>query len=208
MKIVLAVVLSIVFFALGLIGTYSIMPIIAPDTVEETTARLDSLAQAKLAEDPLATGTAQADSLGRPVSDSSSVETQATGVAVDPGLAVLRDSLQDVHQQVASDQEMQKQLLQRVEAMEAQWAALQKRFDEAKQMSGTIGKLEDNELKALLSQLELPVLEALYLEASARNRTRLLQMMPSDKASTLVSKLASPQPALASQASPAAAPGQ
>ncbi len=83
-------------------------------------------------------------------------------------------------------------LLARVQDMESRWEALESKYDEAKQMSSTISKMEDNELSALLSRLEDDVLESLYLEASARTRARLLQMLPADKAAILVDKHTDP----------------
>ncbi|MEZ4702888.1 MAG: hypothetical protein R2834_21325 [Rhodothermales bacterium] len=210
MKIVLAVVLSLVFFALGLVGTYMAMPALAPDMVDQTAARLDSLAQSRLPHDPMMNA-ALMDSLGMPA-DSAALYAAAYGAmapaAPDPAIATLRDSLQDIHFRLAIEQETQKVLQKRIAEMESRWEELQKRFDDARQMSGTLVKLEDGELGALLSQLDMDVIEAIYLEATARNRTRLLQMLPAEKASALVNKLATPQPALSSAATaPPPAPG-
>lgn len=203
MKIIIAVVASIAFFALGLIGMYMAMPSLAPDVVEETTARLDSLKLAHNLPDPMTMPEALTDSLGNVLLDSTAVAPPAADPSLHVAIAALRDSLQDIHFRLSIEQETQKLLQQRIGEMEARWEVLQKRFDEARQMSGTLVKLEDGELGTLLGKLDMGVIEAIYLEATARNRTRLLQMLPADKASLLVNKLASPQPTLAEQAPPA-----
>jgi hypothetical protein len=224
MKILIAVVGSLVFFALGLIGTYMAMPALAPKVVEETTARLDSLYRLEHPEsldlahnppDPMpmpvalrdSVGNVLVDSLGNVLLDSTAL---AFPVSMDPAfdkvIAALRDSLQDIHFRLSIEQETQKLLQQQIGEMEARWEVLQNRFDEARQMSGTLVKLEDGELGELLGKLDMGVIEAIYLEATARNRTRLLQMLPAEKASILVNKLASPRPTLAEQTSQATTP--
>jgi hypothetical protein len=57
---------------------------------------------------------------------------------------------------------------------------------EAQALSGTLSKLEDAELRAILQRLDLDVVEMLYAASSARNRTRLLQALPSDRAARFV----------------------
>ncbi|MEP0548548.1 MAG: hypothetical protein ABJF88_16555 [Rhodothermales bacterium] len=57
---------------------------------------------------------------------------------------------------------------------------------EAQALSGTLSKLEDAELRAILTRLDLEVVEMLYAASSARNRTRLLQALPSDRAARFV----------------------
>lgn len=57
---------------------------------------------------------------------------------------------------------------------------------EAQALSGTLSKLEDAELRAILQRLDLEVVEMLYAASSARNRTRLLQALPSDRAARFV----------------------
>ena len=94
-------------------------------------------------------------------------------------------------------------LLAKVQSMEERWKALQAKYDEAKQMSGTLTKLEDSELAALLENLDADVLESLYIEASSRNRTRLLQMMPAEKAASLVNTLTSPGTTFSASTTPA-----
>ncbi len=187
-KALIAGGVSIAFFAVGLIATYFAMPAIAPELVASVQHRLDSLAMAQ--EAPIA-GAMPADTL------QSLSMTDSTGAPIFaepmPGiLAGLRDSLQKLQAYIDMEEAGKATLLARVQDMESRWEALESKYDEAKQMSSTISKMEDNELSALLSRLEDDVLESLYLEASARNRARLLQMLPADKAAILVDKLTDP----------------
>jgi Mg/Co/Ni transporter MgtE len=69
---------------------------------------------------------------------------------------------------------------------------MERRREEASRMTGTLTKLEDKELSAVLEQLDLAVLETLYIEATGRNRTRLLQAMPAERAALVVRGLVSP----------------
>ena len=69
-------------------------------------------------------------------------------------------------------------------------------------MSGTLTKLEDKELEAVLAELDQAMLESLYVEASARNRKRLLQSIPPERAALLVKGLMNPDAAPAADGVP------
>lgn len=57
---------------------------------------------------------------------------------------------------------------------------------EAQALSGTLSKMEDDELAAILQRLDLEVVEMLYAGSSARNRTRLLQALSAERAARFV----------------------
>jgi len=57
---------------------------------------------------------------------------------------------------------------------------------EAQALSGTLSKMEDDELSAILQRLDLGVVEMLYAGSSARNRTRLLQALSAERAARFV----------------------
>lgn len=201
-KALIAGGVSIAFFAVGLIATYFAMPAIAPELVASVQHRLDSLAMAQQASiagvipDSLNQAMMMTDSTGAPVYTEPMPDV----------LAGLRDSLQQLQGYIDMEEAGKATLLARVQEMESRWEALEAKYDEAKQMSSTISKMEDNELSALLSRLEDDVLESLYLEASARNRARLLQMLPAEKAATLVDKLTDPSNTFTTDANPDADP--
>ena len=185
-KILLPLIVSLVFFVAGLIGTFMAMPIINPDLVEETQNRLDSLALTQdstfmIVNDSLVS--AHIDSL---TEAANSMEPMITR------MEFLQDSIKALHESMSSGQMLQTEMVSRLETLESRLLTLDEKYAQARAMSGTIVKLEDAELSELLNELSLDVLEAIYIEATARNRSRLLQMLPADKAAYIVSKLASP----------------
>ena len=199
-KPLLAIIVSVVFFIVGLAATYLAMPAIAPEKVEKVQNRLDSLAQVEmelLAADSLGSSSMMADSSF--AADSLQSNSLLTG---------LRDSLSLLNDRLSQEQLQKDTLLIRIQTMEQRWVELAARYAEASQMSSTITKLEDKELAALLGQLEDDVLESMYIEASARNRARLLQMLPAEKAATLVHRLTDPSFSLTSDSEPDKDPSQ
>ena len=193
-KPLLALIVSVVFFVVGLTATYLAMPAIAPEKVDQVQSRLDSLAQLEAsltAADSLGTSTMMADSML--TADSLQAPTLLVG---------LRDSLTMLHERLEEEQLQKDTLLMRIQTMEQRWVELAARYAEASQMSSTITKLEDKELAELLGKLEDDVLESMYIEASARNRARLLQMLPAEKAATLVHRLTDPSFSLTSDSEP------
>ena len=199
-KPVLAILVSIVFFIVGLTATYFAMPMIAPEVVDEVQHRLDSLAAAErnmLAMDSLNSETLHPDSLM--AMDSLQSSTLLTG---------LRDSLSHLMTMLEQERQQKDTLLMRVQNMEQRWIELAAKYAEAGQMSNTITKLEDRELADLLAKLDDDVLESMYIEASARNRARLLQMLPAEKAANLVNRLTDPSFSLTTDATPEQDPSQ
>ena len=199
-KPVLAILVSIVFFIVGLSATYFAMPMIAPEMVDEVQHRLDSLAEAErkmLAMDSLMAAGMMPDSLMAP--DSLASANLLMG---------LRDSLSLLMNSLEQEQQEKDTLLMRIQNMEQKWIELAAKYAEAGQMSNTITKLEDKELSELLAQLDEDVLESMYIEASARNRARLLQMLPAEKAANLVNRLTDPSFSLTSDAAPDTDPTQ
>ena len=182
-KIGIPFLVILVFFAVGLYGTYKAMPTLAPGLVERTNNKLDSLAA-------VAEGREwRADSLAR--RPDSLLIQEALGA----NLVTLRDSVEFLEAQLRLKTAEQDTLMDRLAVVEERWNNLETKFNDAREISGTIVKLEDGELANLLNEVDPVVLEAIYLEATARNRARLLQMLPADKAAVIVNKMASPRPA-------------
>ncbi|MFK7846922.1 MAG: hypothetical protein AB8G77_16595 [Rhodothermales bacterium] len=193
-KAIIAVLATITFFLVGIMATYYAMPMLSPDKVERAQTRLDSL-------EMIANGT-YPDSL-LALEDENMIDTSMLSKPLNKMLVGLRDSLGTLHTSLGSEMESKEALMAKVQSMEERWEALQEKYDEAKLMSGTLAKLEDNELSELLENLAPDVLESLYIEASTRNRTRLLQMMPAEKAASLVNTLTSPGPTFSANSKPA-----
>lgn len=198
-KAIIASLATTVFFIVGIAATYFAMPMISPELVERAQVRIDSIRMVKNGTYP--------DSLLNP-EDESPIDTSMLAKPLNTMLAGLRDSVQTVHTSLDNEMATKEALIAKIEELEQRWQTLQTKYDEAKHMSDTLTKLEDNELKALLTNLQPDVIESLYLESSARNRTRLLQMLPSDKAAQLVSSLASPSQPFATGAVSTSLPNQ
>ncbi len=182
-KAIIAILATTTLFILGIFATFYTMPYIAPDLVEQTQWRIDSTRMMKDGTFP--------DSLLNPV-EVWPIDTVTLARPLNVLLTGLRDSLGTVQNSLGTEIVTKDSLLARVLEMEKRWDMLQAKYDEARQMSSTIAKLEDGELADLLATLDDEVLESLYVEASARNRTRLLQMMPAEKAAILVNALTNP----------------
>ena len=200
-KPILATLVGIVFFAIGLVATYMAMPIISPDKVETVQSRIDSLDAIKraMAEMENLPDSLQSmpDSLMTP--DSLMGSTMLTG---------LRDSLNFLIGELEAERSTKDTLLMRIQGMEERWLKLAAKFADAGQMSNTITKMEDKELSELLSKLDDNILESMYIEASSRNRARLLQMLPADKAAILVSRLTDPSMSFTTDSDPMQDPTQ
>ena len=198
-KAIIAVLATVTFFIVGIFATYFAMPMLSPDLVERAQWRVDSLQM-------VADGTFP-DSLLN-LEDENLIDTSMLAKPLNSMLTGLRDSLNTLHTSLGTEMASKEELIAKVQSMEERWQALQAKYDEAKQMSGTLAKLEDKELEELLQGLDPDVLESLYIEASSRNRTRLLQMMPAEMAAGLVNTLTSPGPTFSATAPATALPNQ
>ncbi|WP_397546102.1 hypothetical protein ABUL39_08380 [Rhodothermus marinus] len=179
MKLVLRIVLAIVFFLIGVVGMYFAMPYIAPQRVQQVQRQLDSLRALaegdstlldSLAFDPLVLF---ADSLA----------------ATRDTLRQLRDSIQSLHYQLHQFNQTLQQVQQQLNQVQQRLTALETQRAKAKELAATITRLEDDQRRALLSQLSPEILDLLYLETQGRGRTLLLQSLPPDQAARLVSRL-------------------
>ena len=194
MKVLLTTLTLVVLFVAGAAGTYFVMPLVAPERVNEARRYLDSLDQVA-AMDPMAlaalTAPAPPDSAALtavPVEDSTAVTADpasgssaaAASGSPDPtaGGAVTGPSVGEAPAKQP--------------AAAAREALEEKRRAEARELATVVAKLEDAELRALVASLDADVLTLLYHEASARNKTRLLQAIPPEKAGSFVRSLITP----------------
>lgn len=168
-------------FVAGAAGTYFLMPIVAPERVAEARQYLDSL-------DAVAVGDtarfAPVDS-ALALMDSAVVDTTSSAL----------DGLADSTTLASADAEAPASATAEVSAPSppdpAQGAAVAQ-AEQARELSNVIAKLEDPELRALVSNLDPDVLTVLYRESSARNKTRLLQAIPPERAAQFVRGLIVP----------------
>lgn len=207
-KVIIAVFLGLLSFIGGIAALYVLMPKLNPERVEQTQHTLDSL-NASLLDAIRADSLARADSVwmaandprlrSRVVPDTQLTAMQDSMMVMDGTVQTLTDSLRTLNGQLQTIQEAQQQLLDQLQTLQQKWDALEAQREEAKNISATLFKLEDRELRNIVQEFDLGLFEMLYLQASNRNKTRLLQTMPAARAARFVQQLvqgpdASPAP--------------
>ncbi|GAB5518338.1 MAG: hypothetical protein RhofKO_05890 [Rhodothermales bacterium] len=212
-KIVLSVLLGLVAFVGGAFGIYMAMPYLAPDKVAETQARLDSLAtirQAQLQADSLTLALHSPDSIfvrdslllygNQAFLKSMQDKDQSLTAMVDSvrglngSLTTMRDSVHILNKTLEQLLKDQRELMDQVNDLQEKWKSVSELREEAKNITGTLTKLDDGELEAIIANLDNDMLEMMYLELSARNRTRMLQLIPPDRAARFVRRLVTNTP--------------
>lgn len=204
-KIFLALGISLMAFVVGLVGTYFALPTVAPEVIDQARQQTDSAARRAAADSnpapPDSTVTQAASAMRSPrdtlralpniPSDSrsqtpGSADTIRSQMAMieelQDSVAVLNDSLSMLQSKTHGLESNLAQLRQRVKSLESTRA-------KAAEISKTLSRLENRELRAVLKELDMEIYEVLYAESSGRTRTRLLQSMPPQKAARLVDRM-------------------
>lgn len=176
MKIPIVIALSVVGFLLGLTAVYMVLPKVDPAAAPDGMAA-DSLA--------VADSLTAADLLARALPEAA-VDSLINLALPDFGT----DSLGMLREQLAMAQTQIPALLGRLDDLERALAGQAERRVRAQELSGTLGRLDDGELRALLGRLDADVLADVYTEASPRNRTKLLQALPASRGASLVERIA------------------
>lgn len=191
-KGILLTVVGLLSFAAGTAGIFLAMPSIAPDVVDSTRVRLDSLSLVAAALGDRIPGDATTspsalDSLAAMAADSS--DTLGTRMADGKPEISLEDSLRrttNLNAQLKADNES---ILDRVEELTERLERLEAQNIEAAELTKSLSTLEEQQLGSILGGLDMDVLRQLYVEASSRERSRLLQNMPADRAAQFVRTL-------------------
>lgn len=175
---------TIVAFAAGMGLMYVAVPAFAPEVAEQARAQADSLAARALA-------AADSAALAAAVPDSSTLVLPDSLAPARPDtlVAALRDSLDAARQTLDTLRTENTTLAAAIADLRAMQEAAEARRVEAAALGATLTRLEDKELKEVLAQLDLAVLEQLFAEASGRNRTRLLQALPPASTAQFVRRL-------------------
>lgn len=179
MKPLLISLTIVALFVAGAAGTYFLMPVVAPEKVAQARQYLDSL-DAVMAGDSAAIVHAETPVLDVPV-DSAAADS-AAHVLAHAGDTATEAPEAVAERTVAPDTSGPSPVDQ---------AALAQ-AEQARELSNVLSKLEDPELRALVSNLAPDVLTILYRESSARNKTRLLQAIPPERAAEFVRGLIVP----------------
>ena len=175
MKPLLLLLTVVGLFVAGAAGTYFLMPVVAPEKVLQARHDLDSL-NALLKGDTLALAAADTPAPPAPA------DTAAADTTAGPAPAPAPDSARAAVAAAA------------VAASEPAPAAPPDadQAGQARELAAVMSKMEDKELRALVASLDGDVLRLLYREASSRNKTRLLQAIPPERAGEFVRGLIVP----------------
>lgn len=96
------------------------------------------------------------------------------------------DSLRTTGQASDSLRLLGEELTQRTDSLDRALTEYTATRSQAVDFAGTLTKLEDGELREILSRIDMEVIEILYNESAGRSRVRLLQAMPADMAASFV----------------------
>jgi hypothetical protein len=192
-QIALIAGLVLVSFLAGLIALYFAMPLLQPEKVEAVRAELDSLRA--LAADSLIAAAPIDVIVDLDLVLADSADTDSTGpaaIALDehPRFIALADSLARVHALAETTEQDRSRLLKRIEELEAESMSRTAVSADMTELSGTLTRLEENELRPILERLDDATVARLYQEASGRNRTKILRSMNADRAARLVQRMA------------------
>ena len=197
-KAIILAVAGVLSFVGGTAGIYLAMPTIAPAVVDSTRVRLDSLGLLPLAsEDSVRRGLKSAHvtsipfdpSTGAIAADSSDSLQTGTPPPGSPVEIPLGDSLRRTTNLLNDLKTDKAALLAKIEELTKRLNKLETQQADAAELTKSLSKLEDRQLADILTDLDLNVVEMLYLQASARDRPRLLQNLPPDRAARFVKTL-------------------
>ncbi|MDT7857331.1 hypothetical protein RQM47_11830 [Rubrivirga sp. S365] len=166
MKVAVILAITLAAFGAGLYGVKMVLP----DAAE---------GGAELAAGDSAAVAATPEARARLAADSAATASQVT-----------LDELGELRQQLASTQERIPTLLQRIDQLEQELTVRQDRQERAKELASSVSRLEDDELRDVLVQLDGRVLVDLYTQASSRNRTKMLAALPAGASAALVELVA------------------
>ncbi len=204
-KIILSLLLGILAFASGIVGTFMLMPSLAPERNQRALALADSL----IRQDSLAhtkTYTPNRINLLKQLLDGTqqsppSAEEQLLAIlGLTPDslrmiiqraheVELLRDSLNYLKQQLEQASRHQEEILQEIEQLKQKWSLAEGELERAAELSKVLPKLDDKQLAEVVRDLDPRIFQRIYIKATNRNRTRLLKALPPDKAATFVENL-------------------
>lgn len=209
-KILSITITTVLFFAIGAVGTYFAIPKVFPDRALATDSlAVDSLgAPSGLASlqrpadlpDSIAFVMAALDSVLSAQDDSAAVDL---GNMLPSVITMLRDSLDALEtsrRQLMADRDSARA---RVRALESELANAIKPEPDAAAVAKTLAGMDEKQLRPILQNLGDNALAALYYTASARDKRLLIAAMPSERAVRLVQRqlAANERPRLTGEAS-------
>lgn len=193
-KVLLIVGTCAAAFLVGSLGIYYGMPVLDPERAEKVTRLVDSLMEHTSTDlipsppeavDPPAVRL-ELDSMSTVGADS--VAQDRTGNLAHV-VELLRDSLATLVESLERATAESVRLRAEIASLPAtSSAAINEAEPVVAQLSQTLSRLDDKELRPILNNLRISTLEALYAQASTRDRRRLVANMPTQKAAQLVAR--------------------
>jgi len=198
-KALLATGASLIAFAVGLIGAFFLLPMVAPEVADELLNPPDSTAMPSdsliLADgDAPADGDSLAPNPGRALLDSLAHDSTAVldstlMQALEPGMMTIHeDSIAALRADLRDEMRAQEALEQELATLRSEVTDLRARRDDMTELSATLARIDDRQLAPILRELDMASLEVLYAESTGRNRTRLLQAMPAERAARFINE--------------------
>jgi phytoene dehydrogenase-like protein len=197
-KVVLISIAGVLSFVLSTADIYLAMPSLAPELVDSTRIQLDSLGLTPRESDASVTHAVSGSSAPDIDADTSSAPAQAgqadslhtaSSESIPSINPILSDSLRHTRELLAvfraDKAALSRQIADLKQALDERAS---QQFDTS-ELGKSLGKLEDKQLSNILAGLDLSVVEMLYAEASGRERSRLLQHLPPDRAARFVHQL-------------------
>jgi len=202
-KIILSLFLGFLAFVLGLVGVFMTMPQIAPERVEKAKAIADSLIMVdslqhvstpnrlKLASDAL-----QAESEPPPTFEEQVLA--ALGLSEDSLKAILQraqevdilqDSLRYLHEQIQSLYQEKEKVRKEIEWLKKKWDLTEEEMKRAAELGNVLPKLDEKQLQQIVQNIDPKIFQQIYIQASNRNRLRLLKALPPEKARDFVENM-------------------
>lgn len=96
------------------------------------------------------------------------------------------EEVERLRAQIELTQQQLPVLLEQLYELEQQVAARQERYQRATEVASSVSKLEGEELRDILVHLDGALLTDIYVQASPRSRTKLLQALPAPAAAALI----------------------
>lgn len=182
---------AFVAFLIGMTVMYFLVPTVFPGRAEELTRLAEAVAEdsSTLADftllDSLSMARAALDSLLADEADSLDAGGESSLPLV---VALLRDSLHAAHAERDSVASLLDGAKRTVDQLKGQLADAIVPDAGSAELARTLASMDDRQLQPILKSLSNGALEALYHQASARDRRRLIAAMPPERATRLVQR--------------------
>ena len=170
-----------------------LMPYVAPEVVQDHQRIQDSLQAVRSGERP---DSSLRSLPGGPSVAPDTLLTQVPATSVrDTLLAVLQDSIDGLKEQLQSKDALLLQAQSAADDIEAELARVEGRQQQVAELAKTLSRLDLRELEPIMQRISMKTLKQLYRTATGRNKQKILQAMPSERAARFVDQVIAGKPA-------------